>query len=254
MSLIALQRDFRRHLLDGAGAVKSWVAPGTKAGLAVYHNAYRVQLTDCLAETYPQLHAWLGGPGFVDAARHHIERTPPSGWTLGVYGAGFDRTLAGLYPDDAEVAELATLEWMLAQAFEGADAVALPPAAIAGIDWDKARLSFVPTLRIAPARTNAGAIWSALSVGTAPPAAAILPESAAMLVWRQDFTPCFRTIEAIECDALQRAQSGAGFADLCAMLVEARGEQAGLALAGAMLGQWFADGLVAAAPEDCDRG
>jgi hypothetical protein len=243
MSLIALQRDFRRHLLDGAGAVEDWIAPGALAGLHVYHNAYRVQLTDCLAETYPQLHAWLGGPGFVEAARCHIERTPPSGWTLGVYGAGFDCTLAGLYPDDPEVPDLASLEWMLAEACEGADAVALPSAAIAGIDWDAARLSFVPTLRIASARTNAGGIWSALSAGTAPPAATLLPEPAAMLVWRQDFTPCFRTIEAIECDALQMA-ADTGFADLCAMLVAARGEEAGVMLAGAMLGQWFTDGMV----------
>ncbi|QNQ08452.1 HvfC/BufC N-terminal domain-containing protein [Sphingomonas alpina] len=249
MSLIALQRDFRRHLLDGPGAVEGWIAPGALAGLHVYHNAYRVQLTDCLAETYPQLQAWLGGSGFVDAARHHIEHMPPSGWTLGVYGAGFDRTLAGLHPDDPEIAELATLEWMLAEAFAGADAVAQPPGAIAGVDWDKARLRFVPTLRIESARTNAGAIWSALSAGAAPPAAAILPEPAAMLVWRQDFTPCFRTVEKVECEALHMLASGKGFADLCGWLVAAHGEAVGVAHAGAMLGQWFADGLVAGCEE-----
>ncbi|MES2055365.1 MAG: DNA-binding domain-containing protein [Pseudomonadota bacterium] len=252
MSLIALQRDFRRHLLDEAGAVRSWVAPEALVGLPVYHNAYRVQLTDCLAEAYPQLHAWLGGEGFVAAARCHVECTPPSGWTLGVYGVGFDRTLAKLYPDDPEIAELATLEWMLAEAFEGMDAEALSPVAIAAIDWDRARLSFVPTLRLEPACTNAGAIWSALSANAAPPGAAILPEPAAMLVWRQEFTPCFRTIETIERDALQKMAVGAGFADLCAWLVAARGEAAGVALAGAMLGQWFADGLVMGYEERSD--
>lgn len=243
MSLLALQRDFRRHLVDEPCRIDVWV-DDPAPGLAVYHNAYRAQLADCLAETFAQTHAWLGGEAFVAAVREHVERTPPSGWTLGVYGENFAGTLAALYPDDPEVAELAALEWLLSRAFEAGDTAAMPAAAIAGIDWDKAAITFAYSLAAAPARTNAGAIWSALVAGDAPPAAAILPEPGMMLVWRQDFTPCFRTIEMIEYGAITLAAAGLGFADLCAMLVEKRGEAAGLALAGRMLGQWFADGLI----------
>lgn len=238
-----MQRDFHRHLVDVSGGIDDWVG-GAAPGLAVYHNAYRAQLIDCLAETYKQTHAWLGGEAFLAAMREHIEANAPSGWTLGAYGEGFARTLAALYPDDPEVAELALLEWLLSRAFESGDAEALPPGAIGGIDWDDAVLVFVPGLRTVPVLTNAGAIWSALAAGEMPPTVAFLPEPAVMLIWRQDFTPCFRTIDRVEHAAISQAVAGVGFAELCTTLVEARGEAEGLALAGQMLGQWFADGLI----------
>jgi hypothetical protein len=244
MSLLSLQRDFRRHLLDEPGDMQRWVAPATAAGLAVYHNAYRAQLVDCMRETYAKTHAWLGSEAFLAAMRAHIEQTPPSGWTLGVYGAGFAETLQHLYRDDPEVAGLADLEWRLSRAFEARNAAALPVTMIAETDWDSAGLRFVPSLQTAPALTNAGAIWSALATGDAPPAAALLAAPAMMLVWRQAFTPCFRTIQMIEYQAIMQLAAGGRFADLCTTLVEARGEAEGVTLAGTMLGQWFADGLI----------
>jgi len=245
MSLLELQRSFRRHLLDEPdGGVHSLVAPRSAGGLAVYHNAYRAQLTDCLAETYARTHAWIGGPAFLEAMREHIEENPPTGWTLGAYGEGFAVTLARLYPADPEVAELATLEWLVGRAFEAENAEALPVAAIAEVDWDKAGLAFVPSLSSALASTNAGAIWSALAAGVAPPAAKLLSEPAVLLIWRQDFSPCFRTIELIEHEAVSLTAKGLGFPSLCNLLIDMRGEAEGVALAGHMLGQWFADGLI----------
>lgn len=243
MSLLALQRGFHRHLVDAPGAIGDWT-DAAAPGLEVYHNAYRVQLTECLAAHYPQTHAWLGGPAFLAAMQDHIAVTPPAGWTLGAYGEGFDRTLARRYRDDPEVAELAALEWMLGRCFEAANVTPLSPAEIARIDWDAAALALVPDLATLPVRSNAGAIWSALAAGEAPPAATLLPEPAMLIVWRQGFTPCFRTIEMIEYGALTLASAGVGFAEICAMLVTARGEADGVALAGRMLGSWFADGLV----------
>ncbi len=244
MSLIALQRDFHCHLVDAPIDAGSRHAIGTRSGLAVYHNAYRAQLADCLARTFEQTLAWLGGAAFADAARDHIAHTPPGGWTLAAYGAGFDHMLARLYPDDPEVAELAQLEWMLSKTFEGENADALSPGEIAGVDWDSAALAFVPTLVTWPALTNADAIWSALAAGHPPPLAAVLPIPATMLVWRQGFTPCFRVIGTVEHDAIIAMRAGATFAGLCGTLVDGQGEDAGLALVGRMLGQWFADGLV----------
>ena len=243
MSLLLLQRDFQRHLTGVGDGIETWLGE-TAPGLAVYHNAYRAQLIDCLAETYSQTHAWLGGEAFLSAMREHIVATSPSGWTLGVYGAGFADTLARSYPNDPEAAELASLEWLLSRAFEVENAEPLPASAIAAIDWDHAVLDFVPSVAMVSATTNAGAIWSALTAGDAPPAAAMLPDAGAMLVWRQGFSPCFRTVEPVEHQAILLAMRGGSFANLCATLVEAHGEAQGLAVAGQLLAQWFADGLI----------
>ena len=246
MSLLALQRDFREHLTDAPSAPPKWADGRMTFGLRVYHNAYRVQLSDCLTETFAHTHAWLGDEAFLEGARAHIQAWPPTGWTLGDYGARFADTLAERYPDDPEVAELARLEWLLSRAFEDADTPALSIDAIADVDWDHAGVTFVPSLRAVPVRTNAAAICAALAQGVLPPAATTLPEPGVLLVWRQDFTPRFRTVEAIEYAAIDLLTTGGAFAAMCALLVDARGETEGIALAGAILGQWFQDGLISA--------
>lgn len=246
MSLAAMQRDFRGWLIDAPESMEQWVDSAEQAGLAVYHNAYRVQLVDCLRDTFEKTLLWLGEDAFTDAARAHIEATPPHGWTLGVYGDGFSNTLSQIYPDDPEVAELAWLDWALSRAFEGPDAAPVSPEELAAVDWDSARLMFAPTMQIAVARTNAGAIWSALAALDDPPMAALLPEPGAMLVGRQDFTPCFRTVEPTEAFALAQIIAGATFGALCLALVEQCGEQVGVGEAGALLSQWIGDGLIVA--------
>lgn len=247
MTLLSIQRDFRAALLGDADDVVAGFGDEKAArGLAVYHNAYRVQLVDCLRETFEQLDAWLGADAFTDAALAHIAGNPPHGWTLGVYGAGFDATLARRYPDDPEVAELAWLEWALSNAFVGADAVALAPDNLPEVYWDDAQLDFLPTLQLGRATTNVGAIWSAMSAGNTPPAAERLPAPAALLVWRQDYSPSFRTIDEDEQAALNQMLSGATFGELCLTQVERLGADHGVSRAGLFLGQWLHDGLVAA--------
>jgi len=248
MSLAELQRGFSDWLVDASTDFAARIGCRATAGLNVYQNNYRSQLVSCLGETFEQLHAWLGDEAFVEAARTHIQRNPPHGWTLGIYGAGFDRTLAALYPEDPEVVELAGLEWALAQAFTGPDADGIAPEDLAVIDWGSARLLCAPTTRMAAATTNAGAIWSALAGRAEPPMPARLPEPGVMLVWRQALTPCFRTIEADEGRALALIQAGNSFGELCEDLV-ARAGEAGVQQAGFMLGQWLRDGVVIGASQ-----
>jgi hypothetical protein len=245
MNLLVTQRSFRRALVGDADDAVTHFGDATAApGLAVYHNAYRVQLVDCLRETFEQLNAWLGDEAFTLAALVHIAENPPHGWTLGVYGEGFDTTLTRLYPDDPELAELAWLEWALSRCFSGSDAVPLAAMEVPDIDWDNARLDFVPTLELGTATTNVGAIWSAQSAGEVPPAAERLPLPAALLIWRQDYSPSFRTIDDDERIAIVQMRSGITFGELCLAQVEQLGESEGVNRAGVFLGQWLHDGLV----------
>ena len=104
---------------------------------------------------------------------------------------------------------------------------------------------YLPTL----VSTNATAIWTALAAGEVPPAVEALPEPGAILVWRQDQVSRFRAIDQIEQQALLAARSGLSFADLCAAMVAAHGQEDGIARAGQLLGQWLADGLITAVEE-----
>ena len=129
----------------------------------------------------------------------------------------------------------------------GADAITLAPDSLPDVNWDEARLDFVPTLQLGRVTTNVGAIWSALSAGNTPPAAERLPAPAALLVWRQEYSPSFRTIDEEELSALDQMLSGATFGKLCLAQVECWGADEGVRRAGMFLGQWLHDGLVAGA-------
>ena len=87
MTLLALQRDFRRWLTHEApdAAARLGADADAAPGLSVYLNNYRGQLMAVLGETYATLRAWLGATAFDRAAALHVERCPPRHWTIDAY-------------------------------------------------------------------------------------------------------------------------------------------------------------------------
>lgn len=245
--LIDLQRGLRDHILAERPAPAAGVAASGEPGLSVYRHAYRAQLVESLRDTYEKTWSWLGDAGFETAAQAYVELHAPSAWTLADYGGGFAEFLAARWPDDPELAELAWLDWTLRRAFDGPDGDPIAPEVLAETDWDTATLTFVPTLTVGPARTNAAAIWTALAEDAPPPPAGRLPEAAAVRVWRTGFSPQYRTIESAEARALDALRGGLGFSAFCASLGEAMDDpEAAAAQAGAFLATWLRDGLIQA--------
>lgn len=242
MTLALLQRDLRAWLEQGSDAAARRLGGGP--GLTIYQNNYRTQLTACLEASFPQTRAWIGDAAFHDAVIAHVARVSPSSWTLDAYPRDFPATLALLYHDDAEIVELATLELALDEAFVGPDAPPIAADALGLLDWDRARLTFVPTLDLYSCTTTAPAIWSALTANEVPPPVEVLPEPGALLVWRHELTSRFRAIDMLEQQAILLVRSGMRFGQLCAALVDLRGEDEGVRLAGEYLGQWLGEGLL----------
>jgi len=244
MTLIELQRDMQAWLARDDAAAARRIGTDAAPGLRVYQNNYRAQLVACLEDSFARTRDWIGEEAFHQAVVAHVERVPPSSWTLDAYPRDFPATLALLYPDDPEVAELGWIECALGEAFVGPDAPALAADGLGEIDWDRAVLHFTPTLDLGPLSTNVAAIWTALAAGEMPPAVELLPEPGAILVWRQDQVSRFRAIDQIEQQALLAARAGLSFANLCEAIVAAHGQEDGIARAGQLLGQWLADGVI----------
>ncbi len=244
MSLLALQRDVGTWLRDGSNAAAEAIGVGYRPGLAVYLNNYRAQLAAGLETSFPLTRMWMGDDAFQEATIIHVDRVPPSGWTLDAYGRDFPMTLAALYPDHVEVAELAWTEWAIGEAFVAPDHDIVDAASLSAVDWGRAILRLSPTIRIAEVSTNVFDIWLALTEDRPPPPAQRLSEWRTLLVWRIGHSCQVRPMNAPEAAALGQARSGATFAQLCDILVAANGEERGTALAGAFLGQWLAEGLI----------
>lgn len=247
--LIELQRDMRAWLVRDDAAAAGRFGAGAAPGLLVYQNNYRAQLAACLGDSFARTRDWIGEEAFHQAIVAHVERVPPSSWTLDAYPCDFPATLALLYPDDPDVVELAWIDCALGEAFVGRDASATKADRLGAIDWDRAVLHFTPTLDFGPLSTNATAIWTALAAGEVPPAVETLPEPGAILIWRQEQVSRFRAIDQIEQQALLAARNGLPFADLCEAMVAAHGQEEGIARAGQLLGQWLAHGLITAVEE-----
>lgn len=246
MSLIDLQRDIHAWLTASDPAAAGRFGPAAVAGLDIYRNTYRAQLVACLESGFQRTRDWIGGEAFHRAVVTHIDRLPPSSWTLDAYGRDFPATLAMLLPDAPEVAELAWLEQALDEAFVAPDGAALTAADLTEVDWDRAVLRLTPTLDMADATTNAFAIWSALVDGLIAPPAERLAEPGAVIVWRVAEIARARPVGRGECTALLAIRSGLPFRDFCATIAEDLGETAGIALAGQWVGTWLSGGLVAA--------
>jgi hypothetical protein len=244
MSLIALQSDFRTWLETGTDRAAARFAPEAQAGLLVYQNNYRAALMACLEESFARTAQWIGTDAFRASAARHIDACPPDGWSLDHYAGHFPQTLAAQWPDDPEVGELAALELTLSDAFIGPDAEPLVAACLPQVNWASAVLRWVPSACLLTMTTNAAAIWSALVAEAEPPAPCQLPEAMALLVWRQEYVSCFRTLDLHEHEIAGRIFTGMPFAEICAHLVEARGEAEGVQTAGIWLGSWVADGLL----------
>lgn len=247
MTLLAMQRTFRDWLVTGEEAAAA--ALGGGHGTAVYQNNYRTALISSLTETFQRLALWLGEAAFEAAAARYIDARPPSSWTLDAYGADFTAFVAGLYPDDPDVSELANIDWTVGQVFVCPDAAALRPEALADpgavADWETAVIHAVPSLLILPITTNADAIWQALATGETPPASVQTDPDGVLLVWRQGLEPVFRRAEPHERDVLAWSAAGAGFAAVCKRLAAALGDEAAVTTAGTLLGRWLAEGVVA---------
>jgi len=246
MSLLELQRAFLDHVIDDDETLAGRLDDDGKAGLAVYHNAFRAQLVECLRDSYERVAAWLGDEGFEAAARHHIAENPPTSWTLGDYGANLSSTLRALYPDDGEVADIAALDWALRRAFDGRDSTSVTPADLADVDWESAVITFVPTLSLLTVETNCAALWSAIAEGgTDIPPIEIFPAPVTLRIWRDEFQPRFATIDDDEVLAIGLAQSGMSFSDLCDGIAKQHGAAAATEAASRILTAWLGDGLIA---------
>lgn len=248
MSLHQIQRDFCSFLRSETAVPPRSVAPAARRGLGVYHYAHRATLEAALRDVFERTHGWLGDARFDAASLAHVANHPPTSWTLADYGSGFPETLAALYPDHPEVAELAWLDWSLRVAFNGPDCPMIDLTSLDQVDWDKARLTINPTLATRTIVTNVALIWQALEDGeVVPPAASRLPAPAVLTVWRQDLMPRFQTIEPAEHEALAMAIGGNSFGEICAFLAATQTDpDAGAALAGAMLQRWIGEAVVVA--------
>lgn len=257
MSLAASQSAFMAQVLDEDAPLPAQWTDRRSAGLAVYRNNYRSSLVEVLRSTYERTARWAGEDAFERAAVHHVITHPPSSWTLDEAGRGFDATCAQLFANDPEVAELAWLEWSMFEVFTAPDMEPLDAArlgeataAFSDEDWGSMRLGFMPGIAQREVDHDLLALWNTLGSEEFERIDARLELPKTCTVWREGERPVFSLGATDEGAALKVMLNGASYGEACDILAsEATTEeqlQEVAMRAGAMLGRWLNDGLIAA--------
>ena len=254
-----MQHQLQCYLLGESSAVIDAIvdAPPLSAAdrLAIYGNAYRVRLIEALDDTYPMLHAVLGDEMFAAMGEQFVAAHPSVHRSIRWYGSELADFLGRIAPfaEQPILKELAELEWTLTEVFHAADAKPVQRAALAAIDpaaWSGLTFTLHPSLRRLQFTWNTAAVWQAMSRNESPPDPVAALEPVPWRLWRRHLQNYFRSMTPAEAAALDAAQRGATFGEMCqALSAWVPDEQIPLHAAG-LLAAW-ADGgmIVAVTPE-----
>jgi hypothetical protein len=254
-SLRELQNDMQRYLLGEDSAIAAGIvdAPPLPAAdrLGIYRNAYQVRLIDALRDTYPVMHALLGDEVFLAMGEAFVAVHPSAHRSIRWYGGELADFLAQWPPCDEQpiLAEVALLEWTLAQVFDAADAQPLQRAALSAVEpsqWSALKFEFHPSLRRLQFQWNTAAVWKAMSAGETPPTPARSDAAVPWLLWRQNLQNYFRSMSGAESAALEAALRGAIFGEICGELSAWLPEEQIPPAAAAFLGAWADGGIIVA--------
>jgi hypothetical protein len=252
-SLREMQQDMQRQLLGEASSITGAIvdAPPLSAQdrIAIYRNAYQVRLIDALQDTYPILHALLGDDMFIDLGKDFVAHYPSVFRSIRWYGRELTDFLKINPPYDEQpvLSEVAQLEWTLGEVFDAKDAKPLPRIALSAVDpaaWSELRFEFHPSLRRLQFEWNAVPVWQAMSQEDTPPRPHRSAAPVAWLLWRQDLQNYFRSMTNIEALALDAAQRGHNFGEICESLIVCLPENEIPLAAATLLGNWADSAMI----------
>ena len=257
MTLEKRQAEFLRAILDeGAPLPHGW-GNSHALGLSVYRGNYRHALMSALAESFERTGRYLGEDAFRTARINHAIANPPSHWTVDAVGEGFDRTCADLFPNNAEVAELAWLEWAMLDLVGAPDEEPVTPQAFAeasagfgDAEWLGLGFTFQTRATARLVTHDLTALWKSLESEGGARDLRGYAEPQGCLVWREGERPTFIMVDAETARAFEAAKMGARYGDLIALVAGDDADEAAIGdaaqRAGAMLGLWLSEGIVTA--------
>lgn len=250
-----LQSDFQRCVVGQDDDVLVDLLDGAKENrdvlFGVYRNAYVSRLVEVMRNNHGLLHTYLGDDGFDDMARAYVAAYPSRSANLRWFSQHLPVFLRGNEPygDHPVLAELATLEIALENAFDALDRAVLTLADLADVPPDAWNdLCLVPhdCARRLDFATNAATIWGALREEEMPPD----PENSEMpvhlIVWRHDVTAMVREMSDEEAMMWDEAAKDVPFGVLCTMLATYDDPDGAAARAAGYLNGWITSGLLTA--------
>jgi hypothetical protein len=183
------------------GEVERVLLPSTKLSgierLAIYGDAYRARLVECLADDYPALKYALGDDAFEALCLRYIARHPSRSPNLNAFGRRMAAFCRGEEPFPLLFAgDLAALEWAMVEVVHAANAEKLDLAALSALPadrWAEARFSASSTVRMLEFSHPVNAFLQAFRMDQAPSSPDAAWSATAVFrdgptIWRMDLS------------------------------------------------------------------
>ncbi|MEQ1717593.1 MAG: DNA-binding domain-containing protein [Hyphomicrobium sp.] len=256
MKLADLQAQFQASILGGGDDVLPLIpdSPREKKEVlfGVYRDAYVLRLLGILQEDFAHLQTYIGDDAFDALARAYIAATPSHTPNARYYGQTFPGFVAAYdaFKHTPAVTALARLHGALNDVFDCADAEPLSLAALAQFapdDFDRLTVASHPSVRRIDTFVNVDELWSALAKEETPPAPVLSVTHHALIVWRKDVTPHFRSLPPEEAMAWDEMAKGVRFGVLCEMLATFDDPDNAALRAAQYLQTWISNGMLSAA-------
>jgi hypothetical protein len=188
-SLRELQLGFVAALYGEAGPPPDCAGEQAAQRLDIYRDNLRGAFAKALRLEFPVVEKLLGTEQFAALAADYQQAQPSRSGDLQHVGAAFASYVAQRCAGTphARCAAVAELEWALQEAALAADAAALQPAQLRGLDphdYGELRLRLHPACRLLRSRHPVQALWEA-AMDPAAPVASTAPDGGELLLVRR---------------------------------------------------------------------
>lgn len=247
-----LQHQFQQYLLNDNSAFRDYVVNtgdvGRDTRLLIYKDAYQIRLVEALASNYPGIHLHLGENTFHQLAQQYIDSHPSHYRSIRWFGDQLKSHLMNHpLPDYPYLAEMAELEWNMANTFDAADAdiVSLEHMANFAPDaWPNLVFTIHPSVNCMSFFWNVIPFWRSIIEETHAETAIKNHQASTWVLWRKDYDNRYYEASEDEAWALDYAMKSASFAEICEGLCNwHEPEEVGLRAAGLLKG-WIVSGLI----------
>ena len=253
-ALRGLQQGFQAYVLDTSGEPPASVVSNETAGaverLNIYADGLWLRFAEVLEQDFPGVHGLLGDRQFGHLCRAYAQANPSTQQSIRWFGRHLPRFLRERAPwcESPILGEMAVFEWSKGELLDECDdsiigfdeMTATPPQ-----DWALMRPRFVRAIRRLDLHSNAVPLWQALNDEDAEvPEVCLSKTPQAWLLWRQELSLRWRSINAQEAWAISFFQDTGTFGELCEALIERVGPEHAPGEGATLLRQWVNDGVL----------
>ena len=256
--LAKLQHTFQDYVLKPeAYSSNTWVSAEGKAApetqLSIYSYAYHARLNEVLLNDFPAVLVAIGEEYFDQLTKSYIKAHPSKLFSLRDFGAGLPGFIANLIAQETTwkempwLYELALFEWSLGQAFDAADNDIFTEQGMASVApeaWPELKFNLHSSVQRLDFEWNIIEMWQALTTETPTEVSAAKDTSYPWLIWRENLSTHFRSMEHDEQVAFDKLAQGGDFTDICESLANIINEDEVPMHAASLLKAWISQDLI----------